>query len=47
MVVGGSTARDPLEGTGVDRIAEAARALTLDCTRVADDVLISARMKEW
>ncbi|NUT59363.1 MAG: riboflavin biosynthesis protein RibD, partial [Agromyces sp.] len=47
VVVGGSTARDPLEGTGVERIAEAARALTLECRRVADDVLISARMREW
>jgi diaminohydroxyphosphoribosylaminopyrimidine deaminase / 5-amino-6-(5-phosphoribosylamino)uracil reductase len=47
VVVGGSTARDPLEGAGVERIAEAARALTLDCERVADDVLIRARMREW
>ena len=47
VVVGGSHARDPLEGEGVERIAEATRALTLDCERVADDVLISARMKEW
>jgi diaminohydroxyphosphoribosylaminopyrimidine deaminase/5-amino-6-(5-phosphoribosylamino)uracil reductase len=47
VVVGGSAARDPLEGEGVERIAEAARALTLDCQRVADDVLISARMREW
>jgi diaminohydroxyphosphoribosylaminopyrimidine deaminase/5-amino-6-(5-phosphoribosylamino)uracil reductase len=47
VVVGGSTARDPLEGAGVERIAEAARALTLDCARVADDILISARMREW
>jgi diaminohydroxyphosphoribosylaminopyrimidine deaminase/5-amino-6-(5-phosphoribosylamino)uracil reductase len=47
VVVGGSTARDPLEGAGVERIAEAARALTLDCERVADDVLIRARLREW
>jgi diaminohydroxyphosphoribosylaminopyrimidine deaminase/5-amino-6-(5-phosphoribosylamino)uracil reductase len=47
VVVGGSSARDPLEGEGVERIAEATRALTLDCTRVADDVLISARLREW
>jgi diaminohydroxyphosphoribosylaminopyrimidine deaminase/5-amino-6-(5-phosphoribosylamino)uracil reductase len=47
VVLGGSHARDPLEGEGVERIAEATRALTLDCERVADDVLISARMKEW
>ncbi len=47
VVVGGSSARDPLEGEGVQRIAEATRALTLDCSRVADDVLITARMREW
>ena len=47
VVVGGSAARDPLEGEGVERIAEAARALTLECRRVADDVLICARMREW
>ena len=47
MVLGGRTARDPLEGDGVDMIADAARALTLGCERVGEDLLISARMKEW
>src|SRR3954454_5015236 len=47
VVVGGCIARDQLEGAGVERIAEAARALTLNCERVADDVLIRARMREW
>ncbi len=47
VVLGGSAARDPLEGEGVERIAEAIRALTLDCRRVSDDVLISARMRDW
>ena len=47
VVVGGSNARDPLEGEGVDRIAEATRALALDVERIADDVLISARLREW
>ena len=47
VVLGGSAARDPLEGEGVERIAEAARALTLECERVADDVLITARLREW
>ena len=47
MIVGGRTARDPLEGEGADAIADAARALTLDCRRVDDDLLVSARMKEW
>jgi diaminohydroxyphosphoribosylaminopyrimidine deaminase / 5-amino-6-(5-phosphoribosylamino)uracil reductase len=47
MVLGGRTARDPLEGEGVEAIADAARALTLDCERVGDDLLVSARMREW
>ena len=46
-MLGGSSARDPLEGEGAERIAPATRALTLDCARVSDDVLISARMREW
>ena len=47
VVLGGSSARDPLEGEGAERIAAAIRALELDCQRVADDVLITARMREW
>jgi diaminohydroxyphosphoribosylaminopyrimidine deaminase / 5-amino-6-(5-phosphoribosylamino)uracil reductase len=47
VVVGGSSARDPLEGEGVERIAEATRALTLDCSPVAGDVLLTARLREW
>jgi diaminohydroxyphosphoribosylaminopyrimidine deaminase/5-amino-6-(5-phosphoribosylamino)uracil reductase len=47
VVVGGSTARDPLEGEGVERIAEATKALTLEAAHVAEDLLISARLREW
>ncbi len=47
VVVGGSSARDPLEGEGAERIAEATRALALQVEQVAGDVLISARMREW
>jgi diaminohydroxyphosphoribosylaminopyrimidine deaminase/5-amino-6-(5-phosphoribosylamino)uracil reductase len=47
ILLGGSAARDPLEGEGVERISEALRALTLDCARIGDDVLISARLREW
>ena len=47
MVLGGRTARDPLEGDGVDAIADAARALTLDCKRVGEDLLVSARIRDW
>jgi diaminohydroxyphosphoribosylaminopyrimidine deaminase/5-amino-6-(5-phosphoribosylamino)uracil reductase len=47
ILLGGRTARDPLEGEGVERISEALRALSLDCDRVGEDLLISARLREW
>jgi diaminohydroxyphosphoribosylaminopyrimidine deaminase/5-amino-6-(5-phosphoribosylamino)uracil reductase len=47
MLLGGRSARDPLEGEGVERIAEAISALTLECQRVGEDLLISARLREW
>jgi diaminohydroxyphosphoribosylaminopyrimidine deaminase/5-amino-6-(5-phosphoribosylamino)uracil reductase len=47
VVLGGRSARAPIEGEGVELIADAARALTLECERIGDDLLASARMKEW
>jgi diaminohydroxyphosphoribosylaminopyrimidine deaminase/5-amino-6-(5-phosphoribosylamino)uracil reductase len=47
LVLGGRAARDPLEGEGVERVADAVRALTLDVERVGEDLLVSARVKEW
>jgi diaminohydroxyphosphoribosylaminopyrimidine deaminase/5-amino-6-(5-phosphoribosylamino)uracil reductase len=47
LLLGGSAARDPLEGMGVERISEATHALSFDCERVGDDLLISARLREW
>jgi diaminohydroxyphosphoribosylaminopyrimidine deaminase/5-amino-6-(5-phosphoribosylamino)uracil reductase len=47
LILGGRTARDPLEGEGAEQIADAVRALTLDCERIGDDLLVSARVKEW
>ena len=47
LVLGGRTARDPLEGEGAEAISEAMRALTLDCENVGDDLLITARLKDW
>jgi diaminohydroxyphosphoribosylaminopyrimidine deaminase/5-amino-6-(5-phosphoribosylamino)uracil reductase len=47
MVLGGRTARDPLESDGVETIADAVRSLTLECERVGDDLLVSARLREW
>jgi diaminohydroxyphosphoribosylaminopyrimidine deaminase / 5-amino-6-(5-phosphoribosylamino)uracil reductase len=47
LILGGRTARDPLEGEGVELIADAVRALTLSCEALGDDLLVSARIKEW
>ncbi len=47
LVLGGRTARDPLEGEGVDQIADAVRGLTLGCERIGEDLLISARLRQW
>jgi diaminohydroxyphosphoribosylaminopyrimidine deaminase/5-amino-6-(5-phosphoribosylamino)uracil reductase len=47
LLLGGRSARDPLEGEGVDAISDALRALTLECDKVAGDVLVSARLREW
>lgn len=47
LILGGRMARDPLEGQGVEQIADAVRALTLECDRVGEDLLVSARIREW
>ena len=47
LLLGGRQARDPIEGGGVEKIADAVHALTLECERVGEDVLVSARLKEW
>jgi diaminohydroxyphosphoribosylaminopyrimidine deaminase/5-amino-6-(5-phosphoribosylamino)uracil reductase len=47
ILLGGRSGRDPLEGVGVERIADATRALTLGCEQVGHDLLISARLREW
>jgi len=47
VLIGGSAARDPLEGSGSDRIADAVRALSLDAEKIGDDVLLTARLREW
>ncbi len=47
LVIGGASARDPLEGMGVSAIADATRAISMTTQRVADDVLLTARLREW
>ncbi len=47
IVLGGRTARDPIEGEGPERIDQAVRALSFDWEPVGDDLLVSARLREW
>jgi len=47
VVLGGSSGRDPLEGEGVERIAQATRALAMHVERIGEDVLLCARLREW
>jgi len=47
LLLGGSAARDPLEGKGVERISEALHALTFESSNVGEDLLVSARLREW
>jgi len=47
VVLGGAAARDPLEGEGAERIADATRALSLEVERIGEDVLVCARLREW
>ena len=47
VITGGRQAKPAVEGEGVASIAEAARALHTTVERIEDDVLITARLREW
>ena len=47
MVAGGRHAKPPVEGEGIERIADARHAIWSDVERIGDDFLISARFSEW
>jgi diaminohydroxyphosphoribosylaminopyrimidine deaminase/5-amino-6-(5-phosphoribosylamino)uracil reductase len=47
LLAGGQKARTAVEGMGAEHIASAARALATEVERIDDDVLITARFKEW
>ena len=47
IVLGGRGARDAIEGEGRERIAEAVRALSLECESIDEDLLVLARLTEW
>ena len=47
LLLGGRSARDPLEGEGVGRIADAMRAISVHAATSGDDVLLTARLRVW
>ena len=47
LLAGGLDARTAVEGLGAGEIAGAVRASAIDVDRIDDDVLITARLKEW
>jgi len=47
MLLGGASARDPLEGVGAGTIADATRAISVSHEQVGDDILVRARLREW
>jgi diaminohydroxyphosphoribosylaminopyrimidine deaminase / 5-amino-6-(5-phosphoribosylamino)uracil reductase len=47
ILAGGQDAKPALGGQGVEAIADAARAISTEVERIEDDVLITARLKEW
>src|SRR4051794_9547418 len=47
VVAGGRQARPAVEGEGVELIADASRALHTMVERIDDDVLVTARLREW
>ena len=47
IVAGGREAKAAIEGEGVERIGQAPRALHTSVERIDEDVLITARLREW
>jgi diaminohydroxyphosphoribosylaminopyrimidine deaminase / 5-amino-6-(5-phosphoribosylamino)uracil reductase len=47
LLAGGTRARGPMDGQGVELITEARKALTSVVEQIDDDVLVSARFTEW
>jgi diaminohydroxyphosphoribosylaminopyrimidine deaminase / 5-amino-6-(5-phosphoribosylamino)uracil reductase len=47
VIAGGRQAKPAVEGEGAETIAAAAHALHTTVERIEDDVLVTARLKEW
>ena len=47
VLAGGRDARSAVEGEGAEKIADAARAVSTEVEVIDEDVLITARLREW
>ena len=47
MIVGGRDAKGAVEGEGFEWIDDAVRAIGTDVERIDEDILVTARLKEW
>ncbi|HZC13407.1 MAG TPA: RibD family protein, partial [Thermoleophilaceae bacterium] len=47
LLLGGTKAKTALEGIGIEQVALAARPIAVDTERIEDDVLVTARFREW
>jgi diaminohydroxyphosphoribosylaminopyrimidine deaminase/5-amino-6-(5-phosphoribosylamino)uracil reductase len=47
VIAGGRNAKPAVEGEGVEMIADAARAVHTTVERIEDDVLVTARLRDW
>jgi diaminohydroxyphosphoribosylaminopyrimidine deaminase/5-amino-6-(5-phosphoribosylamino)uracil reductase len=47
LLLGGKGARNSLEGEGSETVSDALRAASLECEHVHEDLLITARIREW
>jgi diaminohydroxyphosphoribosylaminopyrimidine deaminase / 5-amino-6-(5-phosphoribosylamino)uracil reductase len=47
FMIGGAKARTVVEGMGIGEIAGGVRPIAMETERIEDDVLITARFKEW
>jgi len=47
LLAGGREARTAVEGLGTGPVADAERALSIETERIDEDVLISARLRDW
>jgi len=47
FLIGGREAKSTIEGLGIQQIASASRAVAVEVDRIEDDVLVTARLREW